>query len=315
MTVFGITATLTACGSLNLQDGIDNVFTYETNLDDGQQSIVDDIETTFADAADELLEPEEGSEQGQGMGMGGQGGPEAQGQGGHGPRGPKGIFHRGFPVDWMIDYIEGGLDTAGVLASIQEKQAEKTVRIEQREAELLDLLESFSEEQAEQFLSNLDERQARIEERQGDMEREDRPEPGDMFGDLNLTEEQQAEVDALLEDMREDRVAGPEGQRELIEAFLSGEKTREEVEAEFEVLRNERHQDHLERASEWLEFLDTLSAEQQSTLLATLEEIQERHEQRCSEMEDDFGSPPEQGEEGGSEAGSEQGEAPEGGAQ
>ena len=62
LTIFGITSTLTACDTMSQKDGIDNVFTYETNLDDNQQSIVDDIEATFAHAADELLEPENKSD-------------------------------------------------------------------------------------------------------------------------------------------------------------------------------------------------------------------------------------------------------------
>jgi hypothetical protein len=289
LTVFGLATTLTACGSLSLSDGIGNVFTYETNLDDNQQLIVDNIETTFAVAADELLEPENSAAQGPQRRSENEARDMEQ-------RRPHGIFHRGFPVDWMIDYIEGDLDASGVLASIQEKQAEMAEHIEQREADLLSLLASFGEEQAAQFLENLDNRHARIEERESGMERENRLEPEDMFGELNLSEAQQDIVEELVEGMGEDRLAGPEGQRELIEAFLNGEKTAEEVELAFETLRNERHQSHLNRVSDWLNFLDSLSEEQKATLLSTLEEIQNRHDERCAEMEENFGSPRERSE-------------------
>lgn len=301
MTVFGISTMLTACGSLNHHDGIDNVFTYETNIDDGQQLIVDDIEATFADASDELLEPENNATEGglvDRMAM-------RQDQGRHDRRRQHGVFHRGFAVDWMIDYIEGISDASGVFASIEEKHTQLSSRIERREIRLLDLLESFDEDQAEQFLSNLDERQAQIEERLE--ERGSRSEPGDMFEALNLSEEQQSEVEALLANMREDRLIAPEGLRELIEEFLTAEKTREEVEAAFEIIRSERHQHHLEMASDWIDFVDGLNAEQQATLLSVLEEIQERLEERRSETEENRGVFSESQEEDGSVNRSEQG--------
>ena len=299
ITVFGITATLSACDSSALSDGIDNVFTHETNLDDGQKLNVDNIEATFVDAANELLEPQEGSEGAQGMsGPEGKAGGAEGAQGEHPPHGRNGIFHRGVAVDWMIDFIEGELDSAGVLASIQEKQAEQIVHIEVREAELLDLLESFSEEQAVQFLDNLDQRQAWIEERERDLKQERRPKRGAMFGDLALTEDQQAQLETLLVEMRDDRVRGPEGERDLIESFLSGEITREDMETELSAKREFRFQEGLDRASDWIAFVETLSVEQQGVLLETLEEIQEQKEQHCSNMEDRYGPPPEASEEG-----------------
>ena len=80
-----------------------------------------------------------------------------------------------------------------------------------------------------------------------------------------------------------------EEKRALIESFLNGEVTSEEVIAQLEALRDNRHQYQLEKVGAWIDFMDRLSEDQQSTLISILEEIQIRQEERRAEMEESFG--------------------------
>jgi len=279
LAVFGVGSLLTACGSNSFPE-MENVFTHQTNLEPEQRSIVDHIEASFVDAADELLEPEEQNNNRDGRNH------QAERRG----KGHQKLFHRGFTVDWMILFIEGELDRDGVVDLIVNRQSEMNVHMQEREAKLIDLLISFTPEQASQFIDNLEERQDHIEERQAEMERPVRPQRGSFFSNLNLSLEQQATLDAIILEMQEDRVTIPTERAEQIESFLQGEKTVEELETAFMILREQKQQKHIERIEEWIELLGTLSDDQEDILLQALEEVQERQAERCSNMEEQYGS-------------------------
>lgn len=293
LTTFSLSGLFTACQSSSLFGGVSDVFSYKTNLTELQQDSVQQINTTFANASDDLLEPqEEAMQEGFGQGQG-----QGQGQRPHGERqghGPHDVFHKGFNIDWMISYLEGELDQQDVMDAIATEHAERVAHMEERQTEMLDLLETFTEEQVAQFLDNLDQRQSWLEERQAGRDDDHSPEDR-LFGDVNLTETQQAELDALIGDMGQDHMAHFEEERATLEAFLGGEMSREEVEAEFTANVEQKLLDRQAKAADWIAFLDGLEQVQQDVLVANLEELQTRMEEHQAEREERLGDRPEEG--------------------
>ena len=201
-----------------------------------------------------------------------------------GEKGERGVERHGPKHQWMIGYLEGSLDREEIHAQIDEHAEKKYQQHLQTQELLFELVDSYTPEQREQVLANMEERkschQQKSEEYQEKAHHHRDKHRELLMKDMNLTEEQQRELRKIKEERKEERHEYKEDRKEykeaLLEDFASGKINKREAKKEIERVVEERTAYHHEGVDAWMQFIDTLSEEQREQLLDNMEELHAR---------------------------------------
>lgn len=192
-------------------------------------------------------------------------------------------------IDWMQDFADGRVSRSEVIRNIKDKMSAKHEHRTEALEGLLDVLATFDREQREQVLENLDEMSDKFEAKRkkwkerGKKGKRKAKKMERMFDGLSLSSNQQRRLDAVQDfhkERREDRVGHRGQKREMMEAFLSGEKSKREI------LRrmNEKKDGHLsskiQGAELWMELLESLSSDQHDQLFDNMQDLREERKER-----------------------------------
>ena len=172
-------------------------------------------------------------------------------------------------IDWMQDFADGRVSRSEVLRNIKDKMSAKHEHRTEKLEGMLNVLSTFTQEQREQVLDNLEEMSDKHEAKRAKWEQK-REKKGKrkakkmdrMFDGISLNSSQKRQLDAVQDfhkDRHEDKMEHRGQKREIMESFLKGEKSKREI---LRIL-NEKKERHLsnkiEGAELWMDLLGRLS--------------------------------------------------------
>lgn len=194
-------------------------------------------------------------------------------------------------IDWMQDFADGRVSRSEVIRNIKDKMSAKHEHRTEKLEGMLDVLSTFDKEQRAQVLDNLDEMSDKFEAKRAKWEGKKKGNKGKrkakkmerMFEGVSLNSSQQRRLDAVQDfhkERREDR-AGHRGQkREIMEAFLSGEKSKREILRDMNEKKERHLSSKIEGAELWMDLLESLSGDQQDQLFDNMQDLKEERKER-----------------------------------
>lgn len=196
-------------------------------------------------------------------------------------------------IDWMQDFADGRVSRSEVIRNIKDKMSAKHEHRTDKLEGMLDVLSTFSQEQREQVLDNLEELSDKHEAKRAKWEQK-REKKGKrtfkkmerMFDGISLTSSQQRRLDAVQDfhkERREDRMEHRGQKREIMESFLTGEKSKREILRSLNEKKERHLSNKIEGAELWMELLESLSGDQQDQLFDNMQDLKEKHKERRKE--------------------------------
>ena len=196
-------------------------------------------------------------------------------------------------IDWMQDFADGRVSRSEVIRNIKDKMSAKHEHRTDKLEGMLDVLSTFTQEQREQVLDNLEElsdkheaKRAKWEQKREKKGRRTVKKRDRMFAGISLTSSQQRRVDAVQDfhkERREDRMEHRGQKREVMESFLTGEKSKREILRGLEE-KKDRHLANKIKSSElWMELLESMSDDQHDQLFDNMQDLKEEHKERRKE--------------------------------
>ena len=191
-------------------------------------------------------------------------------------------------IDWMQDFADGRVSRSEVIRNIKDKMSAKHEHRTEKLEGMLDVLSTFDRDQRAQVLDNLDEMSDKFEAKRAKWEGKKKgkrkaKKMDRMFEGVSLNSSQQRRLDAVQDfhkERREDR-AGHRGQkREIIEAFLSGEKSKREILRDMNEKKERHLSSKIEGAELWMDLLESLSGDQQDQLFDNMQDLKEERKER-----------------------------------
>jgi len=187
---------------------------------------------------------------------------------------------------WMIDYLNGEVDRDDVHDHIDERfETGKQHHVEMQDV-VFDLLETYTEEQREQVLDNIEETKECHQQRKEHTQRtEQRPKKLEMLTKgLDLSRKQQKQLEAIKGQGKQDRQQFKSEHKAhkgaLVEAFASGEINREGARNTIEDSSAAKQESTHKMVDQWADFLDGLSKEQTHQMQKNLEEFIENRPEK-----------------------------------
>lgn len=192
-------------------------------------------------------------------------------------------------IDWMQDFADGRVSRSEVIRNIKDKMSAKHEHRTEALEGLLDVLATFDREQREQVLENLDEMSDKFEAKRkkwkerGKKGKRKAKKMERMFDGLSLSSNQQRRLDAVQDfhkERREDRVGHRGQKREMMEAFLSGEKSKREILRRMNEKKDRHLSSKIQGAELWMELLESLSSDQHDQLFDNMQDLREERKER-----------------------------------
>ncbi len=193
-------------------------------------------------------------------------------------------------IDWMQDFADGRVSRSEVIRNIKDKISAKHEHRTDKFEGMLDVLSTFTQEHREQVLENLEELSDKHEAKRAKWEQK-REKKGKrklkkmdrMFDGISLTSSQQRRLDAVQEfhkERREDRMEHRGQKREVMESFLSGEKSKREILRSMDEKKERHLSNKIEGAELWMDLLESLNNDQQDQLFDNMQDLKEERKER-----------------------------------
>ena len=193
-------------------------------------------------------------------------------------------------IDWMQDFADGRVSRSEVIRNIKDKMSAKHEHRTEKLEGMLDVLSTFDRDQREQVLDNLDEmsdkfkaKRAKWEEKGKKKGKRKAKKMERMFEGVSLNENQQRRLDAVQDfhnEHREDRMEHRGQKREIMEAFLSGEKSKRDILRSINEKKERHLSNKIEGAELWMNLLESLSGDQQDQLFDNMQDLKEERKER-----------------------------------
>jgi hypothetical protein len=183
----------------------------------------------------------------------------------------------------MMDYVAGDISRREMLKKVDEHQEIHSDLRETKQDMMLELLSTYDETQKDQVLDNLDAQESCMAEHRAEKEeryaKHSGKQSGKMVANLNLSAEQQELWTELKSDRRDHR-GEHEARGELLQSYLEGDLTLEDLEEEQGARMAEKQDQHRQHIIQMMDFVDSLSQTQKDQLLRNMEEAQLRHAEK-----------------------------------
>lgn len=190
-------------------------------------------------------------------------------------------------VDWMQDFADGRVSRSDVIRNIKDKVSSKHEHRTEKLEGMLDVLSTFDRDQREQVLDNLEDMNDKYEakrEKKGKRRGKGKAKKMDrIFEGISLSAKQQGRLDAVQDfhkERREDRMDHRGEKREIMEAFLTGEKSKREILRSMDEKKERRLTNKIEGAELWMDLLESLSDDQQDQLFDNMQDLKEERKER-----------------------------------
>lgn len=193
-------------------------------------------------------------------------------------------------MDWMQDFADGRVSRSEVLSNIEEKIAKHYEHRSEKLEGLLDVLSTLDTEQREQVLENLDrigdKHQAKREQFEQKREKKGKKKGKKMermLKGISLDANQQGRIDAVQDfhsERFEDRKEHHGAKQEIMESFLSGEKSKNQLLRSMKAKKEQRLSHKIEGAELWMNFIESLNSDQQDVLFDNIQDFQEERKER-----------------------------------
>ena len=180
------------------------------------------------------------------------------------------IHYKGFREKWMMDFVAGEMSRQQVHASIENRYNQDEDKHFEIRHRIVELLSSYTPEQIEKVLSNIDYTRQCYDEyfvppaRKTDPNRV-RPKKV-LLSDLNLSEEQQEKQKAIRSYVLSHRKTTKEtfvlSREDLMDSMIRESNRRDAIMDIFEERSNRRLQFQKNRADLWMDFLESLDNRQ-----------------------------------------------------
>ena len=199
-------------------------------------------------------------------------------------------------IDWMQDFADGRVSRSEVIRNIKDKMSAKHEHRTDKLGGMLDVLSTFTQEQREQVLENLEEltekheaKRAKWEVRRDKKGKRTVKKMDRMFAGISLNSVQQRRLDAVQDfhqDRHEDRMVHRGEKREILESFLTGEKSKREIFRNLDAKKANHLSSKIEGAELWMDLLESLTGDQQDQLFDNMQDLKEEHNERRQERKE-----------------------------
>jgi hypothetical protein len=185
---------------------------------------------------------------------------------------------------WMIDYLNGDVQKDELHDNIDDHSQMRFQLHQQMQPLVFDLLDTYSQDQKQQVLSNIEEKKECKQQKKDAHEERVKNNKGKfrkiLLKDMDLTGEQEQDWEKIAVHHKENKQSHKENKSDyrdnIIEEFAAGEINRKQAEQDLERISEERISDHHQQTELWVGFFDGLTELQRDQMIRNITELENR---------------------------------------
>jgi hypothetical protein len=185
---------------------------------------------------------------------------------------------------WMIEYLNGDVRKEELHNKLDDHSELRFQLHQEIQPLVFDLLDTYSQDQKQQVLRNIDEKNECKQQKKDAHEERVKNKKGKfrnvLLKDMNLTQDQERDWEKIAVQHKENKQSHKENKSDyrddIVEEFTAGEINRKQAEQDYERISEERISDHHQQTELWVGFFDGLNEVQKDQMIRNITALENR---------------------------------------